>query len=176
LQLGAAKDDAAEAASIVIWQSGFDADTDASAVLKGSWEKQASGASGGAVKAEAVQQAPFSARIDLKFAAGNEPLKSSRDSWIKFTYKLQGSADLCVHITAGGKTYEKFIFGPPPGKWKTSAFKLSDFTRCVTTGKDEQPAHNAEISAASILVASSGTRAGLLLDEILLGSGAIPSE
>jgi len=159
----------------ILWKNSFDAEDDWK-IVDGSRETaQTRSGAGMAVRSESVSSGYFTARITLKF--NNAPLKLGPNSWLKFSYRTQGTADICFHIAIGGAVYEKFMFGIQPGKWKTTSFHFNQFGKCITRKNDSQPAPNSDLQGLTMFLGGpNAAGASVVLDDVVIGDGPIPDE
>lgn len=159
----------------ILWKNAFDAEDDWKVVSGTRETAQTRSGAGMAVRSEPVSPGYFTARIDLKFS--NAPLKLGANSWIKFTYRTQGTADICFHIGIGNAMYEKFMFGIQPGKWKTTSFHFNQFGKCITRKNDSQPEPNSDLQGITMFLGGpNAAGASVVLDDVVIGDGPIPDE
>jgi len=159
----------------ILYKNSFD--TDEEWKLAGGIKEtaQTKSGTGVAVKSEPVSPGYFVARINLKF--GQAPLKLGANSWMKLSYRTQGTADICFHSAVGGAVYEKFFFGIKPGKWQTLVLHFNQFGKCITRGNDSQPAPNSELQGITMFLGNgTGAGASAIIDDVVIGEGAVPQD
>jgi hypothetical protein len=157
----------------ILWQGTFDTEADfKTAVSTGTLDATTQSGTGNSVKSEAMTGNYFTARSGLNVGG-----RISNTAWFRIHYKIVGSGDFCFHVVAGGKVYEKFLFGPKSGEWTTALFRLNDFNRCIqgAEGNTDQPPVGSDLQGMAIFLGG-GNGGTLFIDKATVGEGVVPAD
>lgn len=158
----------------ILYKNSFDTDEEWK-LVDGTRETATQNGTGAAVKSTPQSPGYFVAKIHFKF--GQAPVKLGSNSWMKITYKTQGTADICFHTAVSGAVYEKFFFGIKPGKWQTLVLHFNQFGKCISRGNDSQPPPNSDLQGVTMFLGSNtGAGASAVVDDIVIGDGAVPKD
>jgi len=157
--------------SKTLWSASFDKEGDFSAVSFGTKESsQTPNGTGFSVKAAPNNSDYFLTKIELR-----PGVNLGNNSWVRVLCRLDGTTAICFHSSIGDAVYEKYVTNQPKNKWIVVAFRIAEYTKCITRA-GAMPPGGARFNGTAIFGCKTGGNAVFYIKEFALGDGLMPED